>query len=192
MLRPMSWEPELEELRRREELARRMGGDERVERQRASGRLTVRERDRAAVRRRAPSTRPVRSPAGAPTRTASWQASCRRTWSSGRAGSRAGAAIVQADDFTVRGGAADAAIWQKMVYAERLAASSGCRSCGWSTAPAAGEASSRWRRWASPTCRSSRAGRPRSRTCRRCPWSPRRWDRSPDSAPRAWSPRTSR
>ena len=30
-------------------------------------------------------------------------------------------AIVEGDDFTVRGGAADAAIWQKMVYAERLA-----------------------------------------------------------------------
>ena len=30
-------------------------------------------------------------------------------------------AAVQGDDFTVRGGAADAAIWQKMVYAERLA-----------------------------------------------------------------------
>jgi acetyl-CoA carboxylase carboxyltransferase component len=29
--------------------------------------------------------------------------------------------IVQGDDFTVRGGAADAAIWQKMVYAEQLA-----------------------------------------------------------------------
>jgi acetyl-CoA carboxylase carboxyltransferase component len=28
---------------------------------------------------------------------------------------------VQGDDFTVRGGAADAAIWQKMVYAERMA-----------------------------------------------------------------------
>ena len=40
----MTWEPELEELRRREELARRMGGDERVERQHRSGRLTVRER----------------------------------------------------------------------------------------------------------------------------------------------------
>ena len=40
----MTWEPELEELRRREALARRMGGDERVERQHASGRLTVRER----------------------------------------------------------------------------------------------------------------------------------------------------
>ena len=41
---PCRWEPELEELRRREELARRMGGEERVERQHASGRLTVRER----------------------------------------------------------------------------------------------------------------------------------------------------
>src|SRR5213076_926466 len=30
-------------------------------------------------------------------------------------------AVVQADDFTVRGGAADAAIWQKAVYAERMA-----------------------------------------------------------------------
>ena len=29
---------------------------------------------------------------------------------------------MQADDFTVRGGAADAAIWQKMVYAEQMAA----------------------------------------------------------------------
>ncbi|HEV7363206.1 MAG TPA: carboxyl transferase domain-containing protein, partial [Solirubrobacteraceae bacterium] len=40
----MTWEPELEELRRREALARELGGPERVERQHASGRLTVRER----------------------------------------------------------------------------------------------------------------------------------------------------
>ena len=40
----MTWEPELDELRRREELAKRMGGEERVARQHASGRLTVRER----------------------------------------------------------------------------------------------------------------------------------------------------
>ena len=40
----MTWDPELEELRRREALARRMGGEERVARQHASGRLTVRER----------------------------------------------------------------------------------------------------------------------------------------------------
>ena len=40
----MTWEPELEELRRREALARQMGGEERIARQHASGRLTVRER----------------------------------------------------------------------------------------------------------------------------------------------------
>jgi ribosomal protein S9 len=40
----MSWQPELDELARREELARRMGGAERVARQKAGGRLTVRER----------------------------------------------------------------------------------------------------------------------------------------------------
>ena len=28
---------------------------------------------------------------------------------------------MQGDDFTVRGGAADAAIWQKAIYAERMA-----------------------------------------------------------------------
>ena len=52
MLAPVSWEPELEELRRREELARRMGGEERVARQHASGRLTVRERIERLLRRR--------------------------------------------------------------------------------------------------------------------------------------------
>src|SRR5713226_1612990 len=40
----MGWEPELEELARRTELARRMGGGEKVERHRAQGKLTVRER----------------------------------------------------------------------------------------------------------------------------------------------------
>src|SRR3990170_4797464 len=40
----MGWQDEIEELRRREELARGMGGPEKVERQRAAGRLTVRER----------------------------------------------------------------------------------------------------------------------------------------------------
>ena len=40
----MSWTPELEELNRRTELARRMGGPERVKRQHDGGRLTIRER----------------------------------------------------------------------------------------------------------------------------------------------------
>ena len=40
----MSWLPEVEELERRRELARRMGGPERIARQHVQGKLTVRER----------------------------------------------------------------------------------------------------------------------------------------------------
>jgi len=40
----MTWKPEMEELRRRQELARRMGGADKVKRQHDGGRLTVRER----------------------------------------------------------------------------------------------------------------------------------------------------
>ena len=40
----MSWKPELDEISRREALAREMGGAERVQRQHDAGRLTVRER----------------------------------------------------------------------------------------------------------------------------------------------------
>ncbi len=40
----MSWEPEIEELRRRQAMAREMGGAEKVARQHKAGRLTVRER----------------------------------------------------------------------------------------------------------------------------------------------------
>ena len=40
----MGWEKEVEALRERQRLARQMGGAERVERQRAGGKLNVRER----------------------------------------------------------------------------------------------------------------------------------------------------
>ena len=43
------WAPEIEEIRRRQDAAQAMGGPQKVARQRASGRLTVRERiDRLA------------------------------------------------------------------------------------------------------------------------------------------------
>ncbi|MCZ6782828.1 MAG: propionyl-CoA carboxylase [Proteobacteria bacterium] len=45
----MSWKPEVDELERRRELARKHGGDEAVERQHARGRLAVRERIDALV-----------------------------------------------------------------------------------------------------------------------------------------------
>jgi acetyl-CoA carboxylase carboxyltransferase component len=116
----MSWKDELGELQHRKELARQMGGTERVERQHASGRLTVRERiDRLFDDG---TFREIGSIAGRghyengeltgflPANVVIGQ---------GRIEGRQ--AVVQGDDFTVRGGAADAAIWEKMVYAERMA-----------------------------------------------------------------------
>src|SRR6476620_9431945 len=98
-----------------------MGGEERVERQHASGRLTVRERiDRLFDPGSFHET-------GAIAGLGSYDEHGELTdflpanmvIGQGRIEGRR--AVVQGDDFTVRGGAADAAIWQKMVYAERLA-----------------------------------------------------------------------
>jgi acetyl-CoA carboxylase carboxyltransferase component len=116
----MSWKEELGELRYRKELARQMGGAERIERQHASGRMTVRERIEGLFD--AGTFREIGSIAGRghyengeltgllPANVVIGQ---------GRIEGRP--AVVQGDDFTVRGGAADAAIWEKMVYAERMA-----------------------------------------------------------------------
>src|SRR5947208_1388924 len=57
------WDREIAELRHREELARRMGGTERVERQPATGRLTIRER---VERLFDPGTFPETGPAAGP------------------------------------------------------------------------------------------------------------------------------
>jgi len=58
----MSWQPEIDELRRREEMARRMGGPDKIKRQHDGGKLTVRERiERLPIPAR--STRSAPSPA---------------------------------------------------------------------------------------------------------------------------------
>jgi acetyl-CoA carboxylase carboxyltransferase component len=117
----MSWKPEIEELRAREALAEAMGGTERVERQKAQGKLTSRERVRALLD--AGSFHEIGKIAGVATYSAdgaleTFQPSNMVT-GRGRIDGRPVAII--ADDFTVRGGAADAAIWQKMVQAEKFA-----------------------------------------------------------------------
>src|SRR4051794_27256897 len=115
------WEPEVAELRRREELARRMGGTERVERQRATGRLTVRERIELLFD---PGTfHETGMLAGKGTYDAEGELTdflpANVVIGQGRVDGRR--AVLQGDDFTVRGGAADAGIWQKAIYAERMA-----------------------------------------------------------------------
>jgi acetyl-CoA carboxylase carboxyltransferase component len=117
----MSWEPELDELRRREAMAREMGGPERVARQRAAGKLTVRERIERLIDDG--SFHETGSLAGVGSYDERGELTsflpANMVVGQGRIDGRR--AVVQGDDFTIRGGAADAAIWQKMVWAERAA-----------------------------------------------------------------------
>ena len=117
----MSWQPEIDEIRRREAIACEMGGEANVARQHAAGRLTVRERiDRLLD---AGSFHEI----GALTGRAVYEESGLLTsftpsnfvTGTGRIDSRQ--VVVGGDDFTVRGGAADAAIGNKMEHSEKLA-----------------------------------------------------------------------
>ncbi len=116
-----TWDPELAELARRRELTARMGGPDRVERQHATGRLTVRERIAALLD--TGSWQEV----GSITGVASYDEDgtlldltpANLVTGQGRLDGRR--VVVAGDDFTVRGGAADAAIHEKQVAAERMA-----------------------------------------------------------------------
>ena len=118
----MSWEKAIEELRRRERLAEEMGGDEPVARQRSRGKLTVRER--VSFLADPGSFHEIGKIAGMATYDEKDELVEFRPSNSvmGRARLNGRPAVLLADDFTVRGGAADASIWQKMVQAIKMAA----------------------------------------------------------------------
>jgi acetyl-CoA carboxylase carboxyltransferase component len=116
-----TWDREIAALRERQRLARELGGSEKVQIQRSKGKLTVRERiDRLLE---PGSFREIGSIAGnalygSEGDIAQFSPS---NFIFGR-GQIAGRPIVVAgDDFTVRGGAADAAIHEKQVQAEQMA-----------------------------------------------------------------------
>jgi acetyl-CoA carboxylase carboxyltransferase component len=117
----MSWQPELDELKQREAFARQMGGPDKVQRQHRGGRLTVRERIDGLVD--SGSFHEVGGIAG----RASYDAGGNLTELTpancvfGRAMIDARAVVVCGDDFTVRGGSADATIKEKTVMAEQMA-----------------------------------------------------------------------
>src|SRR5581483_4622736 len=117
----VTWEPELEELRRRGELARRMGGEEKVRRQHENGRLTVRERIDALLD--AGSFHEIGAIAGAGVYGDDGAlvdfTPANFVGGTGRIDARK--VVVGGDDFTVRGGASDAAIAAKQVHFEKLA-----------------------------------------------------------------------
>jgi acetyl-CoA carboxylase carboxyltransferase component len=117
----MTWQPELDELRRRQELAERMGGQEKVQRQHTAGRLTVRERLAALLDEG--SFHEIGALAG----TAAYDGdgalagftAANFVAGTGRIAGRK--VVVGGDDFTIRGGAADAGIIGKQIYTEQLA-----------------------------------------------------------------------
>ena len=117
----MTWKPELDELRARERMAREMGGADKVQRQHDGGRLTVRERIDRLVDQG--SFHEVGAIAG----KAEYDADGKLTKLTpsncvmGRASIDGRPVIVLGDDFTVRGGSADATIPMKPILAERMA-----------------------------------------------------------------------
>ncbi|MBI4766997.1 MAG: hypothetical protein HY787_20820 [Deltaproteobacteria bacterium] len=117
----MTWQPELDELAKREALAKRMGGEDKVKRQHDAGRLTIRERVNLLLDQG--SLHEIGIIAG----KAAYDehndlvdlmpsnSFLARGLINGRP------VVVAGDDFTVRGGSADATIKEKNLMAEHMA-----------------------------------------------------------------------
>ena len=117
----MGWDREIEELRRRQAMAEAMGGAEKVARQHGRGKLDARARIAALVD--AGSFREIGKIAGRGSYDADGNLTdlAASNFIFGRADIDARPVVATADDFTVRGGAADAAIHRKFVQAEMMA-----------------------------------------------------------------------
>jgi len=117
----MSWQPELEELRERERRARELGGADKVKRQHDANKLTIRERIDGLVDRA--SFHEVGAIAGKAAYDENNElieltpSNCVM----GRARIDGRPVVVVGDDFTVRGGSADATIREKPLMAEQMA-----------------------------------------------------------------------
>ena len=117
----MSWQDEVDELRRREELAKQMGGDERIQRQHDNGRLTVRER--IDVLADDNSFHEIGALAGKArySEDGELESFTPSNFVLGTARINGRRVVIGGDDFTVRGGAADAKVGDKSGYGERYA-----------------------------------------------------------------------
>ncbi|MEG9861945.1 MAG: carboxyl transferase domain-containing protein [Parvularculales bacterium] len=117
----MTWKSDLEEIKKRRDLAYKMGGEEKVTRQHNTGRLTVRERiDRLLD---AGSFHEIGVLAGRALYDEQGDVSefTPANFVMGRGRIEDRPVVVGGDDFTVRGGAADAAIAQKQIMGEQFA-----------------------------------------------------------------------
>jgi acetyl-CoA carboxylase carboxyltransferase component len=117
----MSWTPEIDELNRRRAAALLMGGEAKLAKQRAMGRLNARERIAAVADEG--SFREIGALAGfaAYADDGAMLSFQPANFLFGRALVDGRPVVLTADDFTVRGGAADASLHRKLTDAERMA-----------------------------------------------------------------------
>ena len=117
----MTWNPELEELAERQRLAEKMGGEEKVSRQHGRGKLDARARIAGIVDE--DSFREIGKIAGRGTyaEDGTFEDFAPSNLIFGRANIEGRPVVASADDFTVRGGAADAALHRKFVQCEKMA-----------------------------------------------------------------------
>jgi len=116
----MSWEKEIEEIKRREELAAKMGGDDRVAFHHRAGKLSVRERIEQLLD--PDSFHETGGLAGKATYEGEELVDfIPSNFVMGRGSIDGRPVIVGGDDFTVRGGAHDGAVGDKMGYSEMMA-----------------------------------------------------------------------
>jgi len=117
----MDWRNERDELFKRNALAEKLGGEDKIERQHKGGRLTVRERiDQildVGTFREIGATAGSYNYDGDGNITSHMPSNC--VMGRGRIEGRA--VVVSGDDFTIRGGSADAAIKEKAIYPEKMA-----------------------------------------------------------------------
>ncbi len=115
------WTPEIEELRAREAMAEAMGGEEKVARQHGRGKMDARARLAALVD--PGSFREIGKIAGRGAYDENGQLInlAASNFIFGRADIDGRPVVASADDFTVRGGAADAALHRKFIQCEAMA-----------------------------------------------------------------------
>jgi len=117
----MSWQKELDELARRREMSRQMGGAEKLARQKARGKLNARERLEGLLDFDGFDEIGALAGKGRYTEDGEFIDSAPSNFIFGRGRINGRTIVATADDFTVRGGASDAAIYRKFITAEQMA-----------------------------------------------------------------------
>ncbi|GLQ23206.1 propionyl-CoA carboxylase subunit beta [Algimonas ampicilliniresistens] len=122
---PTDWSAELEQKALREGFAEDMGGADKVARQKGRGKLTARERIDGLLDDG--SFREIGKLAGAGQYDADGKLirSAASNFIYGQGAIAGRPVVASADDFTVRGGASDAAIYRKFIHAEKMASEFG-------------------------------------------------------------------